>query len=117
MKGDERILDDGDYVDEVLRTADESLQRRYRLQAMGWDVDKIAQRVATLMGLPVEAVWAAGKHGKKVAARSLLCYWAVRHIGVSMSSLAQRLGISPTSVSQSVTRGEALALNNSLTLA
>lgn len=117
MKGDERILGDGDYVDEVLRGANESLQRRYRLQAMGVDVDKIAQRVATLMGLPVEAVWAAGKHRKKVAARSLLCYWAVRHIGVSMSSLAQRLGISPTSVSQSVTRGEALALNNSLTLA
>jgi hypothetical protein len=48
--------------------------------------------------------------------RSLLCYWAVRPIGVCMSSMAQRLGISPTSVSQSVTRGEALALNNSLTL-
>jgi putative transposase len=117
LKGDERILGDGDYVDEVLRAANESLQRRYRLQAMGVDVDKIAQRVATLMGLPVEAVWAAGKHRNTVAARSLLCYWAVRHSGVSMSSLAQRLGISPTSVSQSVTRGEALALNNSLTLA
>jgi putative transposase len=69
------------------------------------------------MGLPVEAVWAAGKQRKTVAARSLLCYWAVRHIGVSKSSLAQRLGISPTSVSQPVTRGEALALNNRLTLA
>ena len=117
MKGDERILGDGDHVDEVLRTANERLQSRYRLQVIGLDVDKIAQRVATLMGLAVEAVWAAGKHRNTVAARSLLCYWAVRHIGVSMSSLAQRLGISPTSVSQSVTRGEALALNNSLTLA
>jgi chromosomal replication initiation ATPase DnaA len=83
---------------------------------MGLDIDKIAQRVATLMGLPVEAVWAAGKHRKTVEARSLLCYRAVRHIGVSMSSLAQRLGISPTSVSHSVTRGEALALKNSFTL-
>jgi predicted transcriptional regulator len=57
----------------------------------------------------VEAVWAAGKHRKTVAARSLLCYWVVRQLGLSMSSLAQRLGISPTSVSHSVTRGEALA--------
>ena len=46
---------------------------------------------------------------KTVEARSLLCYWSVRHLGLSMSSLARRLGISPTSVSQSVVRGEGLA--------
>jgi hypothetical protein len=59
--------------------------------------------------LPVEAVWAVGKHRKTVVARSLLCYWSVRQLGLSMSSLARRLGISLTSVSQSVVRGELLA--------
>jgi REP element-mobilizing transposase RayT len=112
MKGDERVLGDGDYVENVLRAADETLQRKYQLKAMGLDIDKVAQRVAILMGMPLEAVWAAGKHGSTVAARSLLCYWAARHIGVSMASLAQRLNISPTAVSQSVTRGEALARKN-----
>ncbi len=112
MKGDERILGNGDYVDEVLRTANENLQRRYQLKAMGLDLDKVAQRVATLMRMPVEEVWIAGKHRKTVAARSLLCFWAVRHISLSMSSLAQRLRISATAVSQSVSRGEALAKQN-----
>jgi putative transposase len=109
MKGDERVLGDSDYVEEVLRAANENLQRAYQLKTLGLDVDQVAQRVADLLGLPVEAVWAAGKHRKTVAARSLLCYWVVRQLGLSMSSLAQRLGISPTSVSHSVTRGEALA--------
>jgi len=109
MKGDERVLGDSDYVEEVLRGANENLQRAYQLKTLGLDVDQVAQRVADLLGLPVEAVWAAGKHRKTVAARSLLCYWVVRQLGLSMSSLAQRLGISPTSVSHSVTRGEALA--------
>lgn len=58
---------------------------------------------------PVEAVWAAGKHHKTVAVRSLLCNWSVRQLGVSLSSLARRLGIPPTAVSPSVTRGEMLA--------
>ena len=109
MKGDERILGDSDYVDEVLGAANESLQRRYQLKALGLDMDKVAEMVAALLKLPVETVWAVGKHRETVAARSLLCYWSVRQLGLSMSSLAQRLGISPSSVSQSVMRGEALA--------
>lgn len=109
MKGDERILGDSDYVDEILGAANERLQRAYQLKALGLDVDKVAERVAALLTLPVEAVWAVGKHRKTVAARSLLCYWSVRQLGLSMSSLARRLGISSTSVSQSVVRGELLA--------
>lgn len=109
MKGDERILGDSDYVDEILGAANESLQRRYQLKTLGLDVDKVAERVAALLKIPVEAVWASGKHRSTVVARSLLCYWSVRQLGLSMSSLAQRLGISPTAVSQSVIRGEVLA--------
>jgi chromosomal replication initiation ATPase DnaA len=109
MKGDERILGDSDYVAEVLRAANESLKRKYQLKAQGLDVDQVAERVAELLGLPVESVWAAGKQRRTVAARSLLCYWSVRQLGLSMSSLARRLEISPNSVSQSVVRGEELA--------
>jgi REP element-mobilizing transposase RayT len=110
IKGDERILGDSEYVAGVLRAANERLQRKYQLNAQGLDVDKVAERVAALLGLPVEAVWAAGKHRKTVEARSLLCYWSVRQLGLSMSSLARRLGISPTSVSKSTQRGERLAI-------
>jgi len=116
MKGDERILGDSDYVMDVLNAANESLKRKYQLKASGLNRDKVAERVADLLGLPVEAVWAAGKHRKTVVARSLLCYWSVRQLGVSMSSLAQRLGISPTAVSQSVVRGEVLAKKSGHTL-
>jgi putative transposase len=116
MKGDERILGDSDYVDEVLRTANEYLHTSYQLRAMGLDLDTIAQRVAAQIGMPVEAVWAFGKHRQTVEARSLLCYWAVRLIGLNMSSLSKRLKISATAVSQSVARGEVLAQKNSYTL-
>lgn len=112
MKGDERILGDSEYVDDVLRAANERLQRKYRLKAQGLDVDKVAERAAALLGLPVEAIWAAGKQRRTVAARSLLCYWSVRHLGVSMSTMARRLRISTTSVSHSAARGEELAQKN-----
>jgi hypothetical protein len=56
-----------------------------------------------------EEVWAEGKYRRIVEARSLLCYWAVRELGVPMSSLARKLGISIPSVSESVTRGRRIA--------
>ncbi len=64
-----------------------------------------AERVAKLMEMPVTDVWSKGKYRKVVAARSLLCYWVVRELDMSMTSLTKRLGISATAVSQSVQRG------------
>jgi DNA-binding transcriptional LysR family regulator len=43
-----------------------------------------------------------------VNARSLLCYWAVGDLGLSMAEVSRRLGLSPSGVSQSVRRGEKL---------
>jgi len=54
-------------------------------------------------------VGAEGKQRKVVKARSLLCYWAVKELGVVMSTLGRRLNISTAAVSQSVLRGEKLA--------
>jgi hypothetical protein len=45
-------------------------------------------------------------------ARSLLCYWAVRECGMAMTSLARRLGLSITAVSQFFKRGKKIAKEN-----
>jgi hypothetical protein len=44
QKGDERILGDGDFVEEVLRRADEQMERTSRLTAQGVDSDKERNR-------------------------------------------------------------------------
>ena len=41
-------------------------------------------------------------------ARSLLCYWAVRELGLPQTDLARMLHLSPEGISLSVKRGEAL---------
>lgn len=52
---------------------------------------------------------AGGKYQRIVEVRSLLCYWAARELGVSLSSLSRKLGISVPSVRDSVARGQRLA--------
>jgi putative transposase len=51
---------------------------------------------------------AAGRQRRKVTARSLLCYWAVREVGLPLTTLARQLGLSPPGVSYAVQRGEAM---------
>lgn len=108
VKGDERILGEGDFVEQMLRESVEVYERRALLKSHGWDLDKLAAHVAKVLGIDVSVVWSAGKYRHVVEARSLLCYWSVRDLGVTMTSLAKRLGLSVAAITQSVERGERL---------
>jgi putative transposase len=116
LKGDERILGDSDFVDSVLAKADERLDEKYKTALSGMDLDRVAYRVAELLEMTVDEVWSGGKYSQIVKARSLLCYWAVKELGVSMASLARRLRLSPPAVSKSVIRGKGVAEQNGYVL-
>jgi chromosomal replication initiation ATPase DnaA len=79
-------------------------------------VEKTASRVAEVLGVREEEVWAKGRYRRVVRARSLLCYWAVRELGLTMSCLAGRLEISIPAVSKSVSRGKELAAERGYSL-
>jgi len=105
-KSDERILGDGDFVEEVLVAAQEQMEKRYRLAAEGYDLDTISSKVCDMMDVDAASLWAPGKERKRVEARSVLCYWAVRDLGTNMAELSRRLKLSISGVSLSVKRGE-----------
>jgi len=109
QKGDERILGNGDFVENALAQAQENLERKYHLKAKGFDFEKVVARVANLMGLSPSEVLASGRYRKTVEARSVVCFWAMRELGISQSHLAQKFGISQPAVSMAVTRGADLA--------
>ncbi|MBK5102538.1 MAG: hypothetical protein JJE15_16395 [Desulfobacteraceae bacterium] len=108
QKGDERILGDGDFVDEVLSQAEEQLEERYRLQAEGYGLKKLIERVGQLVGMSPEEITEGGKERRKVEARSILCYWATDRLGISQMELAKRFKLTQPAVSQAVRRGKDL---------
>ena len=116
MKGDERILGDGEFAQKILDSAKEKYEESYQLQAQGYDLDKVALRIAEILDIKPEQVWAAGKQPLTVKARSLLCYWAVRKLGFTATEIAKRLGVSQPSVSISVQRGEKIAADGKFKL-
>ncbi|BBO85790.1 hypothetical protein DSCO28_63560 [Desulfosarcina ovata subsp. sediminis] len=46
-----------------------------------------------------------GKQRKTVAARSVLCYWATRELGMSAAAISKRLNIAASTASESAARG------------
>ncbi len=56
------------------------------------------------------------KYLNTVKARSVLCYWAARELGISTLALSKRLGISQPTASQSVKRGEKIVKEKELKL-
>lgn len=112
MKSDERTLGDGDFVENVLKAAEERYETGYALKAKGYDFDKVAQRVCEQTGIQMEKLMSRGKHPATVQARSLLCFWACRELGMKTTELAEILKISQPAASQSVARGEKLCKEN-----
>ena len=106
LKGDERILGDSDFVKEILAEQKERFERRYWLQAQGYDIDRVVKKVAKVFEMEPEEVLKPGNQPLRVKARSLVCYWAVRELGMSGTSVSKLLGIGQPAVSRAAARGE-----------
>ena len=116
IKGDERILGDSEFVRNVLRSAGEKLEKKYDLRTRGYDFYRVARRVAEVMSMEVEEVTAFGKSPQTVKARSLLCFWAQRKLGMTTIEIGEKINLSQSAVSRSSLRGEKIARENQFEL-
>jgi DNA-binding transcriptional ArsR family regulator len=116
LKGDERILGDSDFVMSILAEANEKLDRYYEIKSQGYNIEKVENRVMEIFGVEKDVIYSKGRRKIQVAARSLLCYWAVRELGLTATELAKRLGVTQPAVSYAVIRGERIAIERNYSL-
>ena len=116
LKGDERILGDSDFVTAILAEANEKLDRFYEIKSQGYTIEKVEKRVMEIFGVEKDVIYSKGRRRIQVAARSLLCYWAVRELGITATDLAKQLRMTQPAVSYAVIRGELIAKEKSYTL-
>lgn len=116
IKGDERMLGDSDFVLKVLAQSNEKMERGFQLSAKGVDIDAIARYVADIYDVKPGQILTAGRYPKVVQARSVLCYWAVRELGITTTHLADRIGVSQPAICMSVKRGEKIVREDGLNI-
>ena len=116
VKGDERILGDSEFVLDTLKESSERFERRYELKARGYDLEALAMRVGEIFGMEAGDLYSPGKYRRLIKPRSVFCYWAVRELGETATSMAKRLGLTQAGVSKAVLRGERIVKERNLTL-
>ena len=106
IKSDQRILGGSEFVADILSETENQFPRKYRLKSLGYDFEKVLDRIAILFQLEKEYMTGRGRQRDRVMARDLLCYWSVVELGMSMVDLARRFDITSAAVSCAVQRGE-----------
>ncbi len=89
-----------------------SFNRKYELKLLGYNLEKVEDKVAEIFHMEREELYERGREKRRVKARSLLFYWAVRELGLSGTFLADRFRMSLPGVVYAVYKGEKIAKEN-----
>lgn len=109
IKGDERLLGTSDFVERVLKQADEQLEEKYRLQVSVINLQALIKKVPHYYKIDPENLKSASKERSVTKARRVLCYIAVRKLGYKCSDVSKAVGISAVTVSKAVSLGSKLS--------
>ena len=116
IKSDERILGDSEFVMLVLDEANDQYERKYKTKAFGYNLAKVERKVLGLFGIVKEELYSGSRKKPISEARSVFCYWCVRELGESMTSMAKRLGLTQPAVGYAVDRGEGISKKRKMKL-
>jgi len=108
IKGDERLLGSSDFVQRVLKQAEEQLEEKYRLQVNIISLPALIDKVAHCYKIDPETLRSTSKERSVTEGRRALCYIAVRKLGYKCTEVSKALGISAVTVSKAVSLGKEL---------
>lgn len=102
---DERILGSSDFVESVLKHANEAYERKTLAMAKGIGLDTLIDAAANYFEIKAEIIKVASKQREACRARSIVCYLAVEKLGMVGAQLARQLNLTPSAVSKLINRG------------
>lgn len=110
--GHSAVVGEAEWVEASVNQAKEHATRQPAWTRRGVGFAHRVARVAAIVRVEPHDVVAQGRQRRRVDARSLLGFRAVREWGVSRAEMARTLGMSPPGVGYAVQRGEARVRRN-----
>ena len=114
IKGDERILGSNDFVEHVLKVANETLESEAGYEAKGLNVNILFQRTVAYYQIEPEDLMSKSKISSVSIARAVFCYLAIRRLNASCVDIASKLNITPSAVSKAVKRGQSIVAKSNI---
>ena len=96
----------------MLNEAGEKFEHRYEMKRLGYDLNRIEERVCQIYKIEKGDIFSRSREKMKSEARALFCFWAVRSLGYGQRELARRLGMTQPGVGYAVIKGERISKSN-----
>lgn len=106
--GDERILGDSSFVENILASDNIDVARSCALRRLGWSLEELIARVCDRFEIDSEQILSKGKQNNISHAKGVIAYFGLIELGLSSQSIAARLALSRTGVYAARNRGHAI---------
>jgi putative transposase len=112
---DERILGSGSFVESVLKQAEsEMLTPSMTESDRAIRFEQLITRVAAMADIDASLMTSSGRDRHLVRYRQILCFIAVKHLGMSLTAVGHSLNISKVAVLKSVKKGLEIVQQDSI---
>jgi hypothetical protein len=101
---DERILGRGDFVETILREADERLKYQFGRNKGQKEVAAFIDQMCQQEQINVKELRMGSRRGRISEVRSEIAYQLVEHYGLPLAEIARHLGVSTSAISKAITR-------------
>ena len=106
QRGDERILGNGDFVERILEESNERFERQELLRRKGWDLERLAERVAEEFNIKVKEIVSKKRTRNLSRARSIIAFLGYNELGVQGAEIARYIAVSRSAITQAISRGK-----------
>jgi len=101
---DSRILGSGDFVQAVIREAEEGIARQMRSRRKERSIERVIKEMCKEAGVKEQEV-CGGIRGRRISEeRGRIAYCLNREIGLSMAETARRLGVGTSAIGMAIKR-------------
>ena len=109
---DQRILGDGDFVQQVVSGQDDLVKKNLRLSEQRIDIEALAEKVSEKYDVSIGELRSGGRRRAVVNARQVMSWIGVRELGYSGADVARYLGVTNSCVTRMVSKGTMQDMND-----
>jgi hypothetical protein len=103
---DSRVLGSGEFVESILREADENLVRQIRHRERRGSIQPVVEEMCAEAGVRMEEIRGGVQRRKVAEVRAKVAYRLNREMGISMAEIARHLGVGSSAIAMAIRREE-----------
>jgi hypothetical protein len=101
---DERILGSGDFVNEILKEAEEKTRLQLKLRRTGRTLSKIVEQECALVDISPQELKGGSRRRTVSALRIKIAKRGLDELGLSLAEIARHVGVSTSGIARAVKR-------------